>query len=45
MSAVLTLMMAAAPTPCSARAAASEGSDHARPQASELNVNRVSPEM
>ncbi|MNL25471.1 hypothetical protein D3C87_1469540 [compost metagenome] len=42
-SAVFTLMMAAAPMPCSARAAASDGSDHAMAQITDEMTKTITP--
>ena len=44
-SAVLTLIMALAPTPWNRRATTSDGSDQAMAQASEARVNRNMPEI
>ncbi len=43
-SAVFTLMMPAAPTPCSTRAAVSVGSDQLSAHSSEASVNIASPQ-
>ena len=44
-SAVLTLISPAAPTPCITRAAVSVGSDQLSAQASEATVNAASPQQ
>ena len=43
MIAVFTLMIPAAPSPCSTRAAVRLGSDHDNAHSSEANVNTTSP--